>query len=279
MIILVTGASGLIGSRLCQRLTLEGHQVAGLTHTKCDICDYDTVYRAIELYRPDTVFHFAAHLPSTPNPEFIKVNVLGTVNLLDACYRNQVKDFVYASSMSVYSAPPEYLPVDENHPVECADLYGKTKQIGELLCQCYENAMHVPIIRFSSVFGPGDNSRVAYHFMKSSLSGEPIRVDGDGSASSDFIYVDDAVEGALLAWKHGKSGEIYNIGSGKETTILELANLTAGLADPRVDVVLSGRGATRPFRFVADIGKARRELRYEPSLLEDRLKKYWKEAE
>lgn len=289
MTILVTGASGLIGSRLCQRLARDGYQVVGLCHSHlisvqdnllvdvCDITDPIDVNTMFHLYHPDTVFHCAAHLPSTPNPEFIKVNVLGTANLLDACYRNQVKDFIYASSMSVYSAPPEYLPVDENYSTDCGDLYGKTKRIGELLCRCYERAMNVPIVRLSSVFGVGDNSRVAYHFMKSALSGMAIRVDSDGSASSDFIYVDDAVEGMILAWKRGKSGEIYNIGSGKETTILELAYHINRLFNPVPGVTLSGKEATRPFRFVADIGKARRELGYELSSLEQGLQKYWGE--
>ena len=129
-------------------------------------------------------------------------------------------------------------------------------------------------IRFSSVFGVGDNSRVAYHFMRNALSGQAIHVDGDGSQSSDFLYVDDAVQGAILALEKGESGEVYNIGSGQETSVLALANLIAGLVEPRVEVKLSGRLATRPFRFVADISKARRELGFSPSGIEDGLERY-----
>jgi len=223
------------------------------------------------------VFHFAAHLPSTPNPDFIGVNVIGTNNLLDACYRNGVKNFIYASSMSVYSTPPEYLPVDESHPTQSDDTYGKTKLIGEILCECYSRVIRTIVIRFSSVFGPGDNARVTYYFMKSAVSDHAIHVDGDGSQSSDFIYVDDAVRGAMLAMEKGKSGEVYNIGSGRETSVLELANLVAGLGEDKVDVKLSGKPAIRPFRFAADIGKARRELGYSPSGLVDGLRKYREE--
>jgi len=230
------------------------------------------------LCHPDTVFHLAAHLPSTPNPDLIKVNVIGTSNLLDVCYRNKVKNFIYASSMSVYSAPLEYLPVDEEHSTRPDDTYGRTKLIGELLCECYSRVMRAISIRFSTVFGLGDNSRVAYRFMRSVLAGNPIQVDGDGSQSSDFIYVADAVQGAILAMEKGKSGEVYNIGSGQETSVLELANLIASLGSPPVEVKLSGKPATRPFRFVADIGKARRELGYSPSDLVDGLRKYYKEA-
>jgi len=286
MTILITGASGLIGFRLCKKLAREGGDVVGLVHNHlistchnlrvgvCNIADYDDVSTTLAHYKPDTVFHFAAHLPSTANPDFIKVNVIGTSNLLDACYRKDIKNFIYASSMSVYSAPPSYLPVDEAHPARPDDVYGKTKMIGELLCECYSRVIRTTVIRFSSVFGLGDNSRAAYHFMQSALSGQAIQVDGDGSQSSDFIYVDDAVRGAMLALEKGKSGEVYNIGSGQETSVLELANLIADLGSTPVKVELSGKPATRPFRFVADTGKARKELGYKPSGLVEGLRKY-----
>jgi len=179
MTTLITGASGLIGSHLCRTLAEEGRDVVGLVHSHlisvrpnlrvdvCDIVDHDDVSRVLSLYRPDTVFHFAAHLPSTPNPDFIKVNVTGTSNLLDACHRRGVENFIYASSMSVYSAPPEYLPVSENHPTGKCDLYGRTKLAGEVLCQCFAELMSTVVVRFSSVFGLGDKSRVAYRFSLS----------------------------------------------------------------------------------------------------------------
>jgi len=241
------------------------------------LTDYKDISTIFGLYKPDTVLHFAAHLPSTINPDFIKVNVIGTSNLLDICYSKGVKNFFYASSMSVYSTPPIRLSVDEEHPTRPDNNYGRTKLIGELLCKCYSKVMRTIVIRFSSVFGLGDNSRVAYHFMQSALSGRAIHVDGDGSQSSDFIYVDDAVEGAILAMERGKSGDVYNIGSGQETSVLRLANLIAGLVEPKVEVKLSGKLATRPFRFVADIGKARKELGYSPSDLVDGLNKYREE--
>ncbi len=294
MTILVTGASGLIGSHLCKRLAKDGADVIALTHkannpvlssipqgdielAACDIRDYDNLNLILSYYRPDTVFHFAAHLPSTTNPDFIKVNVLGTSNLLDICYRRGVKNFIYASSMSVYSAPPTRLPVDEKHSTRPDDDYGRTKFIGELLCGCYSRVIRTVVVRFSSVFGHGDNSRVAYYFIRSALSGRNIQVDGDGSQSSDFIYVGDAIEGAILAMERGKTGEVYNIGSGQETSVLELANLIAGLVEPKVEVKLSGKPATRPFRFATDVSKARRELGYNPGSLIDGLKKYREE--
>ena len=279
---------------MCKALSESGADVIALTHqtenpvlasipqgdieiAKCDVCGYGNLSLIFDYYQPDTVFHFAAHLPSTPNPDFIKVNVIGTSNLLDICCRKGVKNCVYASSMSVYSAPPVHLPVNEEHPTRPDDDYGRTKLIGELLCKCYSMVMRTMVVRFSSVFGLGDNSRVAYYFMREAIAGQTIQVDGDGSQSSDFIYVADAVEGAMRAMEKGKSGEVYNIGSGQETSILELANLIAGLVNPPVEVKLSGKPAPRPFRFVADISKARRELGYSPSGLVDGLREYREE--
>lgn len=290
MTALVTGASGLIGSHLCKKLAENGAWVIGLTHktenpilasinrhnfkaVSCDIRDYSALDWVFSTFPIDAVFHFAAHLPNIDNPDFIKANVLGTSDLLDICHRRGVKNFVYASSMSVYSTPPVRLPVDEGHPTRPDDTYGQTKLIGELLCECCSRALRTVVIRFSGVFGVG-NTRVVYRFMQSALSGQAIQVDGDGSQSSDFIYVDDAVEGALLALEHGKSGEIFNIGSGRETSISELANMIAGLVDHPAETALSGRPATRPFRFVADISKAKKELGYSPNALVDGLKKY-----
>jgi len=290
MTILVTGASGLIGSHLCKKLAEDGVDVIALTHetenlvlksipqsdielAACDIRAYSNLSSVFRYYRPETVFHLAAHLPCTTNPDFIKVNVIGTSNLLDICYRTGVKNFIYASSMSVYSTPPMQLPVDEDHPTRPADNYGRTKLVGELLCECYSKVMKTVAIRFSGVFGVG-NFRVVYQFMRAALSGKAIQVDGDGSQSSDFIHVEDAVRGAILALEKGKSGEVYNIGSGQETSILELANMVAGLVGPHRKIKPSGKLANRPFRFAADIDKARRELGYMPDSLIEGLRKY-----
>ena len=292
MTILVTGASGLIGSHLCETL-VEGHYdiiaVARSTnpllesvkrkHPKrikvipCDIQDRYEVTALIDLLRPETVFHLAACcLPHHTDTDFIDTNIGGTVNLVSALQRNKTNEFIYASSMSVYSTPPDYLSVDEHHPTQPDGVYGKSKLTGEYLCDYLSKTTHVAVLRFASVFGVGDTSRVAGLFAEAALSDKPLRIQGDGTQSSDFIYVDDAVQGIMLAWK-GKATGVYNIGSGQLTTIKVLARAVIQATGSKSKIELSG-STHRPFRFVSDVAKARDELHFAPGSLQDGLNKY-----
>jgi UDP-glucose 4-epimerase len=257
MTTLVTGAAGLIGSHLCRRLVEDGYPVVGLIHqntnpiladissgielVRHDIRDKSTIAQLLRSRRVQTVFHLAAHLPHTPNPDFHGVNTGGTTALLATCCKANVEEFVFASSMSIYSSPPEYLPVDEAHPAYPTDPYGISKRLGELLCASPSTVkMRTTVLRYSSVFGRGDNARVVFNFMTAAMMGQPICTDGDGSQSSDFTFVEDAVEGTIRAWHYNlqRSGEVYNIGSGQEVTVLELAHCIASQSASKTEIYL-----------------------------------------
>ncbi len=292
MTILVTGASGLIGSHLCEELVKEQHDIVALarlvspllesilrehperiTFAVCDIRDIHEVERLIGILRPETVFHLAACcLPYHDDAAFINTNVRGTANLVLALRQNEASELMFASSLSVYSTPPEYLPVNEHHPTQSNRVYGKSKLAGEHMCDCLSNAMRVVSLRFAGTFGVGDMTRVAGLFAEAALSDKPLQVQGDGHQSSDFIYVDDAVQGILLAWEKEATG-VYNIGSGRPTTIKELAQTIIRIAESKSKVELSG-STHMPFRFIADITKARASLGYQPMSLEKGLEKY-----
>lgn len=230
--------------------------------------------------RIEAVIHTAAHVPYTPDKDYEGVNVGGTAKLLTACNAACVSVFVFASSISVYSCPPAYLPVDEVHPTRSDGGYSASKITGEKMCMSsYGIEKHgierVVIVRYSGVFGSGGAHRVISKFTQAALSGEPITVDGDGEQSGDFVYADDAAEGALLALKSGNG--IYNIGSGQETKLVDLAKTIRELSGSQSEIVLSG-ATERPFRFYTDIGKANRELGYSPRDLRDRIKEYVDDA-
>lgn len=291
MNILVTGASGLIGYHLCKRLVSEGNQVVGLVHKRInpltnsllkssrfksrvgDIRDDYAIKNILKDNKIKTVFHMAAHLPYSPERDYTGVNILGISNLLNSARINGVEDFLFASSISVYSTPPDYLPVDEVHPIRPLDVYGASKLAGELFCNCYSKFMRITILRYAGVYGVGGTARAVFKFFHSALDNEPLSIFGNGKQSSEYVYVDDVVEGTYLAWKKGQSG-IYNIGSGQETAIIDLARQIVNLTNSKSKIVLAQKETDRPFRFVSDISKARRDLGYNPMSLSQGLSVY-----
>lgn len=289
MKVLVTGASGLIGSHLCARLLADGHDVACMLNRNrnlalsllwaqywshyCDIRSYEQVCCALRRVEPDVVVHLAACLPHYESDYYAGINSTGTNHLLKASVDTGVSHFVYASSMSVYSSPAHRLPVRETDPTQPATEYGITKLEGERLCNWYSSWLPTTILRFSSVYGVGDTTRVAFRFVTDALAGKPLLYDGDGEQSSDFTYVDDAVRGIMLSFEKRPNGA-YNIGSGVETTIYKLALQILAITASSSLVVASGRKADRPTRFVADISKARVALGYSPISLGEGLDRY-----
>ncbi len=299
MNILVTGGTGFIGSHLCKELVQRGYQVFVLSHSGRtdniksllsqkefhlqvgDIRDLTMVSNAIKNYNIKVVFHLAAQLPndgSLSNPFlYFDTNAKGTLNMLEAAYLNGVEKFIYASTMSVYSEPPKYLPVDENHPVEPSTIYGVAKLTGELCCKIYSKTMGIVVLRYSGAYGRGERKTNAmFRFVIQALASEPLTIYGDGTQTTDFVYIDDVIQGTLLAWEKNKPG-VYNIGSGEEISIRELAERVVDLTNSKSEVVLAGRETERPFRFFLDIKKPRKVLGYSPRSLDEGLRTYLKE--
>lgn len=292
MTILVTGATGLLGSHLCRRLVSEGYPVMGLMHKRVsplivslqesekfkvcvgDIRDGDFVDEVVKGYKVKTVFHMAAQMPYSQEKDFVGANICGTLNLWKSSRLNGVEEFIYASSMSVYSDPPAYLPVDESHPTEPSTIYGVTKLASESVCKCYRGSMRGIIIRYAGMYGIGmDKARAIAKFVRCALNNQPLTVFSGGNQSNDFVYVDDAVEGTLLAWKK-KESALYNIGSGQETAVTSLASKIVELVGSQSQIVFSSDETDRPFRFVLDIAKARNTLGYSPHSVDDGLGLY-----
>jgi UDP-glucose 4-epimerase len=286
--ILVTGAMGLIGAHLCQRLVADGHEVVGLKSVRGNslidtlsgeknfkVCVGDIRHDMREIIgvnRVKTIFHLAAQMPYSLRDNLVDINILGTLNVLKAAYINNVEEFIQASSMSVYSEPPQYLPVNEEHPTQPSSIYGLAKLAGEFSCRCYSEDMNITILRYAGVYGKGmDKARTISRFIQCALSNQPISIYGNGDNSSDFTYVDDIVQGTVLAWEKKTSG-IYNISSGQETTIKKLANKIVKLTKSKSEIIFTGDKAVSPF--VLDISKAKRELGYLPHSLEDGLRLY-----
>jgi UDP-glucose 4-epimerase len=193
----------------------------------------------------DYVFHLAA-IASVPrsieNPrECHDVNVTGTLNVLIAARDNKVKKVVNASSCAIYGDAPG-LPKKEDMPINPLSPYAVAKLAAENYCQIFTRVYHLPTVslRYFNIFGPGQNpdseySAVIPRFIKIAAQGKPLNIDGDGEQTRDFIYIKNAVNALILAAESNASG-IYNIGSGKSTTINELVRiinrLTGNKASP-----------------------------------------------
>lgn len=251
--ILVTGAAGFIGSTLVDKLLTKNYHVVGFDNfnsyysgkddniANCvdktnfslirnDILNYDVLVKAMK--GVDIVFHLAAQPGvrySLENPIITnKINTEGTLNVLKAAKECNVKRVINASSSSVYGNPI-YTPVDENHPLNPLSIYGVTKLAGEKYCAIYSKMhdQYIVSLRYHSVYGPrGRPDMAVYKWIDSLFKQKPITIFGDGSQTRDMTFVDDIVDGTILAAETDDiNGEIFNLASGRSIPmkyILEL---------------------------------------------------------
>ena len=251
----VTGGAGFIGSNLVDALLERGDEVtvlddlstgrrenlepalaAGAELVDLDIRDAEAVIAVLERLRPRAVFHLAAQIDvrrSTRDPAFdARVNVEGTINLLQAALRARVARFVNTSTGGAIYGEARVLPAPEDHPVAPEAPYGQSKFAAEGYCELFRrlHGLSTVSLRYSNVYGPrqdplGEAGVIAI-FCGRLLAGERPTVFGDGLQTRDYVYVDDVVRANLLA-VGSPAGGAFNIGRGVETTVLELVEALA----------------------------------------------------
>jgi UDP-glucose 4-epimerase len=179
----------------------------------------------------DVVFHYAANPEvrvSTTNPEIhFNENVVATFNLLEAMRKNDVKELVFASSSSVYGEP-ENIPVSEDAPIRPISVYGASKAACENLIHAYSRLCGIKavVLRYANVVGPRLRHGVIWDFInKLRKDSSELEILGDGKQVRSYIYIEDAVEATITAWKKTNSNfEIYNLASEDRITVNEVAN-------------------------------------------------------
>lgn len=305
--ILVTGGAGFIGSHVAERLLREGKRLAlvdnlddyypvemkraNLEEVKAagdfqffpvDIREGAGLRRAFEAFQPEAVIHLAARAGvrrSFEQPEaYTSLNVLGTTQVLEACRQHGVQRLVFASSSSVYghsSVAPFREDAAISHPLS---IYAATKAAGEALAFTYSHALGLPVVcvRLFTVYGPRQRPDLAIRkFAGLILEGSEVPLFGNGSLERDFTYIDDTVEGILLALRAPGSFDVFNIGHAHPVRVSEMVDLLGrALGKP----VRRKFVATPPGEMVlthADISKARDVLGYSPKVsFEDGISRF-----
>ena len=287
---LVTGGAGFIGSHVVDRLVADGHTVRALDDLSTgrrenlasvrsridfiegDIRDRAAVTRACD--GVEAVIHEAAwrSVPrSMHDPRgYTEVNVVGTVNLLDAAVRAKVRRFVCISSSSVYG-DSHPMPLREDHPARPISPYAASKLGAELFCGLFARSFGIDTVclRYFNVFGPRQSLENEYavvvpKFITCLLRGESPPVYGDGRQSRDFTYVDNVVDATLLAaTTPGISGEILNIALGEEHSILELLQEINAILGLTIPPSFQPHRPGDVQRTLADPSKAKQLLRWQ----------------
>ncbi len=310
--VLLTGGAGFIGSHVSEALLRRGVQLSvvdsldefyspaakrtnleevrkagDFRFSELDLCDFDALHQTMSKVRPDTIIHLAARAgvrPSIENPQlYERVNVGGTVNLLESARQLGVKRFIFGSSSSVYGLTNR-IPFAENDPcLRPISPYAATKLAGEFFCHTYAHlyGMSVVCLRFFTVYGPRQRPDLAIRKFTTLIeAGKPIPVFGDGSMGRDYTFVDDIVAGVLAAIDYqfppdGTPFDIFNLGNSHPVSLNQLIE-----ALERV----TGRSAVRNHMALqpgdvpitwANIDKAAQMLGYRPATaLEEGLEKF-----
>lgn len=285
---LVTGGAGFIGSHLVEALLAKGHSVTvldnlktgqqkninlfewkpGFRFIKADIADFEKIQPYFDGI--DWVFHLAALadiVPSMERPmDYHHANVNGTIAVLEASRKANVKKFLYTASSSCYGIPESY-PTPETAAIQPQYPYALTKYLGEQLAMHWAQIYHLPVIslRLFNVYGPRARTTGTYGavfgvFLAQKLAGKPYTVVGDGTQTRDFTYVTDVVAAFLKAAASPIRSEIFNVGSGNTYSVNKLVALLGG------EVASIPKRPGEPDCTFADIKKIKKVLGWSPCI-------------
>ena len=294
---LVTGGAGFIGSNLVDKLIDEGYEVVVIDNESSsansqfyynkkaqnhniNITDQRECGKVFADFKPEYVFHLAAHsrIPiAIKNPiESCDVNVVGTCNMLQQSRKHGVKRFMFSSTSSVYGLINK-CPLREDMLRDCLNPYSVSKAAAEDLCKMYYNLFNLEtvIFRYFNVYGERQPLKGQYApligiFQKQKDAGEPMTIVGNGKQTRDFTYVGDVIKANLLAASSDNPdvlGEVFNVGTGKNYSVLDVADIIDG---KRV-FIDSRPGEARDT--LADLTKSKELLNYTPGVdLKDWIK-------
>jgi UDP-glucose 4-epimerase len=298
--ILVTGGAGFVGSNIVRSLVrdftaevtvLDDLFTGTMDHLKG--LDIKFINGSVEdaallldcTKGMDVVFHLAARniIVSNKNPrEDLGVNVVGSFNVFDACHKNKVDRVVYTSTSSIYGNPTS-IPVSEDDRKSFLSFYSASKFSGEVYAQAFYEVFNLPvtIVRYSNVYGYNQAPSNPYcgvigKFIDLATNNRTFKIHGDGEQTRDFTFIDDAVQATIAAAIYEKGiGNIYNIGTGVETSINYLTELIKEITGSAAEIEhIDKRDIDNIRRRVVNIERTRHDLKYQPlTTLKDGLAK------
>jgi UDP-glucuronate 4-epimerase len=296
MTILVTGIAGFIGSNLGERLISQGYDVIGLDNFdpfysreikernleklnnsnqfsffEADIRDIQLLTDIFKNHKVDAVVHLAAKAGVRPSllfpQEYFDVNVLGTLNILEAMRSYEVKKMIFASSSSVYGNNKK-VPFAETDNVDFPiSPYAASKKSGELLCHTYHHlyGFHIFCLRFFTVYGPRQRPDLAIHkFTKALFEDTSIPFYGDGSTKRDYTHINDIIQGITGSLERLEGFDIFNLGESKTISLIDLIDLLERYTRKKANLNYLPLQSGDVKQTYADISKARNQLAYTP---------------
>lgn len=307
--IFITGGAGFIGSHLCETLLREGFDVICFDNFDSfydpnikiknvekitslfpnnfevipgDIRNPEHIKEIFNKERIDRVVHLAAMAgvrPSIKNPLLYQdVNIRGTIVLLEACREFGIKNFIFASSSSVYGENQRIPFSEKDLDIQPISPYGVTKRAGELICYTYNQlfGMNIACLRIFTAYGPRQRPEMAIHkFTRLIDMGEKIPIYGDGSSRRDYTYIDDLIDGILKVIYYHKGYEIYNLGESQTTSLKELVHLIEDAFGKKAYIEMLEPQPGDVSVTYADISKAEKMLGYRPKVkIEEGIKRF-----
>jgi UDP-glucuronate 4-epimerase len=313
---MVTGGAGFIGSHLCESLLREGDQVICFDNFDSfydpdikirnveginkkfpnqfklitgDIRNSENLQEVLKKNQIDLIIHLAARAGVRPSIEqpllYQDVNIRGTMVLLEVCKEYGIKNFIFASSSSVYGENQRVPFSEKDLDIQPISPYGATKRAGELLCYSYHHlyGMNIACLRIFTAYGPRQRPEMAiYKFTRLVDQGEKVPMYGDGSSQRDYTYIGDLIEGIQGVIHHHKGFEIYNLGESHTTSLRELVRLIEEALGKKATIEVLEPQPGDVSTTYADITKAKEILGYQPKVkMEEGIRRFvqWYKAQ
>jgi len=277
MKLLVTGSNGFIGSNLVKKLQNQNIHFEGLSKKKhsasfkihiCDLANNHKLKKIISKNKFNCIIHLA-EISTNNDPNIIKTNLISSLNLVESCKNSMIKKIIFVSGHNVYS-PSKKLPISENYPCLPTTSYGLSKLLSEKILEYYADEYNIKlvILRVSFTYGPHQHkTKMISKFISHLRNSQQINLDkySNGYQKMDLIHVFDVCDAIISSLKSKKKIAIYNIASGKTTTIKDIIKILKNNIDSK-SKIKTKLNTSKTNHFCYNISLAKKKLKFNPKI-------------